>query len=202
MRLINSILCLATAMHCWAEDNTLQNPADSSAENPVLRLAVISDNPELARHLNLGLECCLLNYQEKARYHFRQSLAADNACVMAHVGMLMVHPSGSPEYKEHLRTLNALLDTAMLTPVEEWYLSTFLQYIAGDLQGTAAAFKKRAEVYRRDTMAACWDILLNHYAAEQGGNIVSRANHLLQNHPECHMSIFLRTNGKHSLSRK
>ena len=192
MRLINSILCLATAMHCWAEDNTLQNPADSSAENPVLSLAVISDNPEVATHLNLGLECCLLNYQEKARYHFRQSLAADDACVMAHVGMLMVHPSGSPEYKEHLQALNALLDTAMLTPVEEWYLSTFLQYIAGDLQGTAAAFKKRAEVYRRDTMAACWDILLNHYAAEQGGNIVSRADYLLQNHPDNPFALFCR----------
>ena len=46
MRLINSILCLATAIHCWAEDNTLQDQADSSAENPVLGLAVVSDNPK------------------------------------------------------------------------------------------------------------------------------------------------------------
>lgn len=192
MRLTNSILCLATAMHCWAEDNTLQNQDETSAENPVLRLTVIHEDPEVSRHLNLGLQCCLLNYQEKARYHFQQAIAADDTCVMAHVGMLMIHPSGSPAYKHHLRALNPLLDSAILTPVEEWYLSTFLQYIAGDLQGTAAAFKQRAEVYRRDTMAACWDILLNHYAAEQGGNILQRANQLTASHQDNPFAFFCR----------
>ena len=192
MRLTNSILCLALAMHCWAEDNTLNNPVGSSADNPVISLSVINENPEVSRHLNLGLQCCLLNYQEKARYHFAQSLAADDSCLMAHVGMLMVYPSGSPEYKAHLKSVNSLMDSAILTPVEEWYLSTFLQYIAGDLQGAAAAFRQRAEVYRRDSMAACWDILLNHYAAEQGGNIVARADSLVQNQPENPFAHFSR----------
>lgn len=192
MRLTNSILCLALAMHCWAEDNTLNNKVDSSAENPVISLAIINDNPEVSRHLNLGLQCCLLNYQEKARYHFRQSIAADDTCPLAHVGMLMVCASGSPEYKKHLSAVNTLLDSAMLTPVEEWYLSTFLQYIAGDLQGTAAAFRERAEIYRRDIMAACWDIVLNHYAAEQGGNIVLRADKLVQMHPDNALVLFCR----------
>ncbi len=192
MRTSFSILCLAIAMHCWAEDNALHKQAESSAENPVFSLSIINENQEVSRHLNLGLQCCLLNYQEKARYHFRKSIAADDTCLMAHVGMLMVHPSGSPEYKEHLKAVNSLLDSAMLTPVEEWYLSTFLQYIAGDLQGTAAAFRQRAEVYRRDVMAACWDILLNHYAAEQGDNLVARADALARNFQDNPLVLFCR----------
>ena len=111
---------------------------------------------------------------------------------MAHVGLLMVYPSGSPEYKAELKAVNQLIDSSVCTPAEEWYLSTFLQYIAGDLQGAAKAFKQRAEVYRRDVMAACWDILLNHYAAEQGGNIVQRADHLIERHPDNPIACYCR----------
>lgn len=187
-----SILCLAIAMHCWAEDNSLSTPAVSAPENPVLELVISSDNAEAGKHLNLGLQCCLLNYQEKARYHFRKAIESDSECLMAHVGMLMVYPSGSSEYKQHLMHVNELAEICVLTPVEEWYFSTFLQYISGDLNGAAAAFRNRAATYRRDTMAACWDIILNHYAAEQGGNIHSRADSLVERCPDNALAHYCR----------
>ena len=184
MKPLNLILCLAIATHCWAEDNALNNPSISSTGKPVLEIASLIQNQLAKDHLNLGLECCLLNYQEKARYHFRQSIKSDDTCLLAHVGMLMVYPSGSAEYKNELRIVNKLMESAVLTPAEEWYLSTFLQYISGDLQGAAAAFKQRAAVYRRDVMAACWDIILNHYAAEQGTSLIQRADALVERYPD------------------
>lgn len=192
MKPLNSILCLALAMHCWAEDNTLQKQAVSTTENPLVHLAVITENPEVTRQLNLGFQCCLLQYQEKARYHFKQALIAENSCLMAHVGMLMVYPSGTPEYKEHLNAINNLVEQTALTPVEEWYLSAFLQYVAGDVSGAAEAFKERAAIYRRDVMAACWDILLNHYNAEQGGDLISRADQFIARYPENALAYFSR----------
>lgn len=181
---LNSILCLAIATHCWAEDNIYQKQAISTTEKAVVEIATALDNQLATQHLNLGLQNCLLNYQEEARYHFQQAIKADESCLLAHVGMLMVYPSASIEYKTHLKSVNTLVNELFLTPAEEWYLSTFLQYIAGDLNGAAQAFKQRAELYRRDLMAACWDIVLNHYAAEQGGNILTRANALVNAHPE------------------
>lgn len=178
------ILCLAIAMHCWAEDNILHSSAISDTRKPDLQVLISSNSEDAALHVNLGLQHCLLNYQEKARYHFKKAVEADDQCLLAHVGMLMVYPSGSIEYKQHLAHVNALSETAVLTPVEEWYFATFLQYISGDIYGTAAAFRQRAATYRRDTSAACWDILLNHYAAEQGADIIARANALVSRYPE------------------
>lgn len=180
-------------MHCWAEDNTLQNRGLPTSGNPLVRLAVIAENPEVSRHLNLGFQCCLLQYQEKALYHFKQALSADNSCLMAHVGMLMVHPSGTAEYKEHLNAINELVDQVALTPVEEWYLSAFLQYVAGDTSGAAHTFKERASIYRRDVMAGCWDVLLNHHTAEQRGELISRANQLIVRYPDNALAYFCRT---------
>lgn len=180
---LNSILCLTIAMHCQAEVYTSSNKAVQEAKKPLLEIATIIDNEEARRHLNLGLQNCLTGYHDKARYHFWTAVQLDDTNLLAHTGMLMVSPAGSSQYKHHLAQVNKLIGQVMLTPAEEWYLSTFLQYIAGDLSGAAQAFRERAALYRRDLMAACWDIVLNHYAAEQGGNLVSRAEKLQQEHP-------------------
>lgn len=192
MKMLNSILCLAIATHCWAEDNILKKQAFSSTENAAMELPVICENPEARRNLNLGLQNCILNYPEKAEYHFQTAITADSSCLLAHVGMLMVSPAGSAAYKSHLSIVNQLIEAAVLTPIEEWYLSVLLQYISGDLHGAAAAFKQRASIYRRDVMASCWDILLNHYAAEQGGDITFRADKLVDKYPENPIVHYLR----------
>lgn len=181
---LNSILCLTIAMHCQAEDYISSNHPESTAENAQVEIASTLENQEAKRQLNLGLQNCLLGYQEKARHHFQEALKADNNCLLAHVGMLMVYPSGSDTYKLHLQQINLLVDDTILTPAEEWYLSAFLQYIMGDVSGAAKAFHERAAFYRRDVMAACWDIALSHFAAEQGGDIISRAEKLILLFPD------------------
>ena len=189
MRPLNFILCLAVATHCWAEDNSLSRHAIPSAVN----IPVSSEFTEAQNLVNLGLQCSVMGDTEQASTAFQQSLQVDSDCILAHVGMLMSTTTGSETYKTHLAQLNELMPGAVLTPVEEWYLSTLLQYIGGDLHGAATAFKERAARYRRDTLAACWDIVLNHYADKEGTEeITRRAEALLERYPENPLLHFCR----------
>ena len=177
MNPIFPILCLATATHCWAEDYSHHNNGSSEPEKPHLRISVSTENPDAAQHTNLGFECALCGYPEGAAKHFAQALETDSDCILAHVGMLMSTPSGSERYREHLAALNTLLPEAILNPVEEWYLSTFLQYIGSDLHGAAQAFRERAGRYRLDPMAACWDLILSHYSGQENqADLLTRAD--------------------------
>ena len=189
MRPLNFILCLAVATHCWAEDNSLSEHAITSAVN----IPVSSEFTEVQNLVNLGLQCSVMGDTEQASTAFQQALQVDSDCILAHVGMLISTPTGSGAYKTHLARLNELMPGAVLTPVEEWYLSTLLQYIGGDLHGAATAFKERAARYRRDTLAACWDIVLNHYAYKEGTEeITRRAEALLERYPENPLVHFCR----------
>ena len=189
MRPFNFILCLAVATHCWAEDNSLSGRTITSAVN----IPVSSEFTEAQNLVNLGLQCSVMGDTEQASTAFQQALQVDSDCILAHVGMLMSTPPGSEAYKTHLAQLNELMPGAVLTPVEEWYLSTLLQYIGGDLHGAATAFKERAARYRRDTLAACWDIVLNHYADKEGTEeITRRAEALLERYPENPLVHFCR----------
>lgn len=189
MRPLNFILCLVVATHCWAEDNSLSERTITSAAN----IHVSSEFAEAQKLVNLGLQCSVMGDTEQASTAFQQALQVDSDCILAHAGMLMSTPAGSEAYKTHLAWLTELMPGAVLTPVEEWYLSTLLQYISGDLEGTAVAFKERAARYRRDTFAACWDIVLNHYAAREATEeITRRAELLLQRYPENPLVHFCR----------
>ncbi len=185
-----SFLCLAIVTHCRAEDNSFINARFDTHENPEVSLLVTSDNTDVSRLINLGLHECLYGYHEAAYNHFSDALREDPACVLGHIGMLMIHPLKSETYRKHLKELNECLNQSILTPVEEWYVSTFLQYLNGDLVGAAAAFKERAQIYRRDNMAACWDIILNHAAGEQGEDIRVRARNLSRRLPQTPLAFY------------
>lgn len=189
---LKNVLCLASAIYCWAEDCAIDNNAISSAENPCLNIVTAGADPEVSRQMNLGFQNYMLCYPEMARFHFARALAADTDCLLAHVGMLLVHPEGTPAYREHLRMINQLINEVALTPVEEWYLSTFLQFAAGDIEGAAKAFQQRASRYKRDTTAACWDLMLSHYATGQGTNAAERADACTARQPEHAMLHFCR----------
>lgn len=186
------ILCLACIIPCWAEDNTLSDTAVPSAGKPLVSLPFSSENEGVRMHLNQGMQACLLGYREMAVHHFNQAIQLDPECVMARVCHMLLHSSRSPEYKESLQVITQLLEEAMLTPVEEWYVSTFLQHIAGDVQGAAAAFQQRAAVYRRDLMAALWDLHLNRHWAGQGSDITARADALVERYPANPLVLFTR----------
>ena len=184
MKPLNLILCLACVIPCWAEDNTLSDMPVSSAEKLHISFPFTSENEALKMHLNQGMQACLFNYREKAVYHFNQATKLDPESVMARICHMLLHSSRSQEYKDSLQATNQLLEDAMLTPVEEWYVSTFLQHITGDIQGAADAFHKRASVYRRDLTAALWDIQLNLHRAGQGSDIITRADALAERFPD------------------
>lgn len=192
MKTIQSILCLAVATHCWAEDNSSSNPGFFTHENPGIQIAVSSEQDEVAQFVNLGLKECLYGNNAAAQVHFDEALRADEHCVLAHIGMLMVHPIRSEIYRHHLQKLNECLEAAPLTPVEEWYVATFIQYLNGDLPGAAQAFRERAAQYRRDAMAACWDIILNLYAGEKAETLIPRADKLVERLPEAPLAHFCR----------
>lgn len=186
------ILCLAAATSCWAEDYAIQNSSGNSAENSPVFIYISSQNSEVSRAINLGLLECLLQQPERARNYFQKAEQGDSECLFAHLGILLCTQSHTPLYREHLGKLNQLLDTVVLTPVEEWYISTFLQYLNGDLKGAADAFRKRASVYRKDNMAAAWDIKLNHLAGEEAQSLSKRAQEYLNRQPESTIAHYCR----------
>ena len=192
MKPLNLILCLAGVIPCWAEDNTLSDIPVSIGEKLHISLPFTSENEALKMHLNQGMQACLFDYREKAVYHFNQAIKQDPECVMAHVCHMLLHSSRSPEYRDSLQATNQLLEEAMLTPVEEWYVSTFLQHITGDIQGAAQAFRKRASVYRRDLTAALWDIQLNLYEEGQGSEVLARADALVERYPDNALVLYCR----------
>ena len=85
MKSLNLILCLACVIPCWAEDNTLSDMPVSCAKKTHISLPFTSENEALKMHLNQGMQACLLNYREKAVYHFNQAIKLEPECVTAHV---------------------------------------------------------------------------------------------------------------------
>ena len=185
------ILWLASATYCWSEDNIIKSFSFSGAEKLLSGIPQAIDSEAARQHINLGIHCLLLQYGEKAQFHFNQALHHASDSILAHVGLLMIYPSGSSAYKHHLTALNKLMDEVMMTPVEEWYVSTFLQYISGDLQGAADAFQHRAERYKRDRMAFYWYTLLHHYASGQGNSIPPALNEYLNQYPDDTIAHYL-----------
>lgn len=185
------ILCLAASI-CWAEDKLSDKSNFFTHENPAVQLALSTPDAEVQRLVNLGLKECLYGCNEGAYNHFAEALREEPGCILAHIGMLMIHPQRSEAYRQHLQQLNNSMQDAVLTPVEEWYVATFLQYLNGDYAGAAQAFRERAARYRRDNMAACWDVVLNHQAGEQGGSLLKRADALLVRLPDSPLAHYLR----------
>lgn len=192
MKILSSILCLAVATYCQAEDSSSATPGFFTHENPDIRISVTSEETEVSHFVNLGLKECLYGNNAAAQNYFDEALRTDEYCVMAHIGMLMVHPIRSEAYRQHLRKLNECLEARPLNPVEEWYVSTFIQYLNGDLPGAAQAFREHAAQYRRDAMAACWDIVLNLYAGEKTETLLPRADKLVQRLPQAPLAHFCR----------
>ena len=191
-RTFTFILCSIVATHCWAEDNALSKASDSQSLKPALEIYISSPEKGVSELVNLGLQEYLLQNHEGAQLYFQKALQADADCLFAHLGMLLFTPSRTPMFRQHLAELNQLIDRVGLTPVEEWYFSRFLQLINGDLEGAAKSFQYHAATFRRDTMAAAWDIILSHYAGEQRETIITRADKFLERLPDNPMAHYCR----------
>ena len=128
---------------------------------PSLNLPLATDNAVAREAMKAGMLDLLLGWEESARLHFARAVEADDMCSLGYVGLLMTEPE--PERRNaSLAALTERINTLPATPVETFYLATFLKLLTNDKVGAAEDFCARAERYRHDTLSACWGILLLH----------------------------------------
>ncbi len=155
-----SALFFAAAALVAAADVTPQSPAPARSEY-TLQLPLATMNDEAQRSMQAGMLDLLLGWEESARLHFNRAVAADDMCSLAYVGQLMTEPDPARR-AESLAALTERINSLPSTPVETFYLATFLKLLTNDKLGAAEDFCRRAEQYRRDTLSACWGALLLH----------------------------------------
>lgn len=128
-----------------------------------IQLPLATNSEEAQQAMQAGMLDLMLGWEESARLYFERAVEADDMCSLAYVGLLMTEPD--PQKRAaRLSELSERINTLPGTPVEVFYLSTFLKLIGNNQVGAAEDFCKRAERYRRDVFSACWGILLLHCA--------------------------------------
>lgn len=146
---------------------------------PALDLPLATVSPEVARSVEAGMIDLLLGWEESACRHFIAAIAAgaepDAESMLAHCGVIIAVPDARLK-EENRAELEAKIDTIPATPVEQFYLSTFLKLISREHIGAAEDFATRAERYRADAFSAAWAIMLLH-CADIGYDIKGNTNH-------------------------
>lgn len=117
---------------------------------------------EEARLTNQALTLLLRGQDEQAASLLRQASAQEQHSPLTDVALLLC-TQGAVERQQTLEKLNTNFDEERLTPIEAFYVKAFLALLSGDIQTAAQEFREHAEQYRRDRLAACWDIYLHHY---------------------------------------
>lgn len=130
-----------------------------------------------ARLTNTALLLLLRGQDEQAASLLRQASACEEHSPLTDVALLLC-TQDEQERKETLQHLNENFDEGAMTPVEVFYVKAFLALLSGDIQTAAREFREHAEQYRRDRMAACWDIYLHHYTGHSE-DLHARAEALL-----------------------
>ncbi|MDO5472322.1 MAG: hypothetical protein Q4F35_03200 [Akkermansia sp.] len=155
------LICSVAATTLLAAAEPTAAPAPSPA--PIVQLPLATNNVAANQFMQAGMVDLLLGWEESARVHFEKAVVADEMCSLAYVGLMMTEPDVQKR-AESLAALSERISTLPTTPVEAFYLSTFLKLIGNDHLGAAEDFCRRAERFRRDTFSACWGILLLHSA--------------------------------------
>lgn len=179
LRLFTCFTCAAGL--CWADGAAL--PAEP--QKVLLPISLITTQEETKQLISLGWQEQLLGNSEGARNYFEKALQLEPQ-PMALAGMLMLLPSGSEEYSKYLQELRQLMaEQSSISPAEGFYLNCFLKLISGDLAGAAADFRARALKYRADRFAACWALVLGHYAGQGSelAELILHANERFAEHP-------------------
>lgn len=153
-------LFFAAAALVAAADVTPAPPVPTPAGYS-LQLPLATMNTEAQQSMQAGMLDLLLGWEESARLHFNRAAEADDMCSLAYVGRLMTEPDPARR-AESLAALTERINSLPATPVETFYLATFLKLLTNDKLGAAEDFCRRSEQYRRDTLSACWGALLLH----------------------------------------
>ncbi len=168
---------------------------------PALQLALATENAEARESIQLGMLDLLLGWEESARLHFVKALESDDMCSLAYVGLMMTEPE--PRLRDQrLAELSERINELPATPIEGFYLATFLKLLLNDHHGAAEDFCGRAQQFKADTLSACWGILLLHcedVGYDEDGRVrplQQRALHLAEElykmHPKDPLVCFVR----------
>ena len=98
---------------------------------PALNLPLVIENTEVKERIERGMIDLLLGWEESARVQFAHAIetgaATENTSLMAYCGMMMASSiSGAKDANRMLLAEN--LDKVPSTPVEIFYLNTFLNH--------------------------------------------------------------------------
>lgn len=152
-------LCCAAA---WLNPCGATNRPTETTELPCpIALGGNSDEEE-TRLTNQALSLILRGCDEQAASLLRQASAKEQHSPLTDVSLLLC-TQDADERQHTLEKLNANFDEETLAPTEAFYVKALLALLSGDIRTAAREFREHAEQYRRDRMAACWDIFLHHY---------------------------------------
>lgn len=145
---------------------------------PALNLPLAINDAEVKAYIESGMLDLLLGWEEHARVQFTHAIskgaATENTSLMAYCGMMLaVDKMGEKDANRLILLEN--LEKIPGTPVEIFYLNTFIKLIGGDVKGAAADFEERANRYKRDTFSALWACMLYH-CSEIGYDVLGEPN--------------------------
>lgn len=145
---------------------------------PEQNLPLATSDADVARCVEAGMVDLLLGWEESAQRHFEAAIVhgvhPDSECMLAHIGMIMSVPDARLK-EENRNKLMEKIDVVAATPVEQFYLATFLKLISREHDAAANDFAERATRYRADTFSAAWAIMLLH-CADVGYDDTGRPN--------------------------
>lgn len=163
------------------------SPAPCSPDTPeeaIEPIILATEDNEVARLTNLGLQDALLGYDTRARAYYNRALNIEPNNALALCGLMMLEQHSRIDYSQQLKKLTAIVNSPnyMATPQEMFYVETFLKLIAGDIKGAADDFRNRSIKYRADVLSACWSVALLH--AAQDDSAMNMAKELFDKYPE------------------
>lgn len=143
---------------------------------PMLNLPLANSNELVQSETELGYTDLLLGWEEQACMHFAKAIEegerAGEPCLMAYCGMMLAVPERGAKDAARLALLENI-DVVGATPIELFYINSFLKLLEGDIAGAAKDFDARATKYRRDAFSRCWAIMLLH-CADVGYDMLGR----------------------------
>lgn len=176
-------LYAAAAFVSFAEEpneRTVEGEKNASTQLPcpALNIPMATDDAVVKQEIELGLVDMLLGWEESAQLHFARAIQAgsstENMSLMAYCGMMLMSATAGEKDANRMYLLE-YIETVPTTPVELFYLNTFLRLACGDVKGAAEDFAARAERYKRDKFSALWACMLFH-CVEEGYDITGRPN--------------------------
>ncbi len=159
-----------------------QEPAADTATPappcPALNMPLAIENTEVKQRIEQGMVDMLLGWEEMARIHYARAIecgsSTGNTSLMAYCGMMIMSTTAGEKEANRILLLEHI-EKVPATPVELFYLNTFIKLASGDVRGAAEDFATRAEQYKRDTFSALWACMLCH-CVEEGYDITGRPN--------------------------